>query len=81
MPARTRTGARLAPPPPEPDPIEERMAALDAAKATYEEAAEDAWNDYRARSAELWLAYRQRADGATADYQAHVEAIRAGREP
>ena len=82
MPQRTRSGARLVPeppPPPEPDPIEVRAAQLAEAHTDYMAATEAAFADYREASAELWLQYRARVDGATAEHQARTEQIRAGR--
>jgi len=55
----------------------ERIAALADAYARYEVEAESAWQDYRAESNAVWLRWRQRLDGATAEYASTVEAIRA----
>ena len=72
---RTGTGARLVDVP-EVDPVEVRMGQLGEAKAAHDEAAEAAWQDYRAESAALWLRYQERLTGLAAEYGSAVDAIR-----
>ena len=59
------------------DPVAERMARLDEARQTYDDAAEGAWQDYRQAHGEAWHRYRLRVEGLAADYASRVEQIRA----
>jgi len=73
---RTATGARLVEVP-ERDPVAERGAALAEAFAGYEALADDAWRDYLAEARAAYARWRERLDGATAEYGSAVERIRA----
>jgi hypothetical protein len=62
------------------DPIAERGAQLDAARARYSATENEVWSDYRAATAELFARAEARLGGAAAEYQAEVERIRQDRE-
>ena len=73
---RTATGARLVEVP-ERDLVAERGAALGEAFAEYEALANDAWADYLIEARAAYSRWRERLDGATAEYGSTVERIRA----
>jgi len=73
---RTQSGARLVEVA-ERDPVAERDAALAAVYADYNEIAEAAFADYIAEVRAAAGRWKTRLDGATAEYQSHVERIRA----